>query len=304
MRLSVHVITNNRHNTLALLLESLRKQSFKEWDLVVLDNNREVKITQDYMISCLFNRLQYEGHRIHVIDNSKDEGSRDVGRYRNMVVDGDPFAAYPYKKDQNRTNEIGVRVDDDSVLEANFLEILAHGFTNNYLGVGDIVGIVGGICPYFFQPVTHAPLPAKFNQVNSKFDWTDHCVYFFRMLDEKGNDRHWTTTFYESGHIRSNYAYRIDLAKNIKWPEYTGHTGFTEETTFCVKAWMLGYKVLINPNAIAWHLAYPSGGGRELFDPAKAQEQMEEIKVRNLAALKEDLTKFRSDLKLEERSYP
>ena len=154
--------------------------------------------------------------------------------------------------------------------------------------------------------MTHAPIPAKFNEVNKNFDWTDNCVYFYRMLDDKGNDRHWSSTFYESGHIRSNYAYRIDLARKIKWPEYTGPTGFTEETVFCVKAWMLGYKVLINPNAIAWHLAAPHGGGRDTLGQTQEEaiRNMEAIKTRNIIRLKTDLDVFREEVKTQKRNYP
>lgn len=296
MRASIHVVTNERNSSLALLLESLRQQTYKEWDLVILDNNKVFKVMTDHILRCLLNRIQYEGHRIFIIDNSKDEGPRDVGRYRNMVVEGDSFAVFD-KKDQNRTNEIGVRIDDDSVIEKNYLEII----TNPFVGNTTDVGVVGGICPYFWAPTTHAPLPAKFNTIYSTWKWDDHCIYFFRMLDEKGNDKFWTDTFFESGHIRSNYAYRIDLARKIKFPEYTGPSGFTEETSFCAKVWMEGYKVLINPNAIAWHLAVPFGGGR---DKVTTQEQMEEIKKTNLERLEEELGEYRIAKGLEKRQYP
>jgi hypothetical protein len=154
----------------------------------------------------------------------------------------------------------------------------------------------------------HAPLPAAFNRIYPDFlTWDDHCVHFYRMLDEQGNDRHWPKTFYYSGHIRSNYAYRIDIAREIKFPEYSGQTGFSEETYFCAKAWIMGYSVLINPNAIAWHLNAPYGGGRDIFagkTPEQAQAVIDEIKKRNLAKLAADLTEFRTLRGEATRGYP
>ena len=108
-RMSIHICTKGRNDMLALLLESLRKQTFKEWDLVILDNNLgqdkgEQPVSQHFLCQCVFNRLQFEGHRVEIIDNSKDEGLRDIGRYRNMLIDKDSF-----------NNSIGVRVDDDGI---------------------------------------------------------------------------------------------------------------------------------------------------------------------------------------------
>lgn len=287
MRLSIHIVTKNRNDCLALLLESFRKQTYNQWDLIILDNNNgitEAKVNQHFLCQSIFNRLQYEGHRVHIIDNSQDTGERDIGRYRNMIIEKDAF-----------NNTIGVRIDDDSILELNYLEIIENGFKD------DNIGIVGGIVPYYWAITQHRLLPAKFNEVLPSWDWTDDCIFFYRMLDEKGYDKHWLYTYYESGHIRSSYAYRIDLAKKLRFPEWTGSSGFTEETIFCCKVWMSGYKILINPNAICWHLNTPYGGGR---DTIKSQEQMNEIKEGNQKRLKEELTEFRKALNLEERSYP
>lgn len=310
MRLSIHICTKGRNDALALLLESLRNQTHKEWDLVILDNNNgtnEQKVPQHYLCQCIFNRLQYEGHRIHVIDNSTDTGPRDIGRYRNILLDKDPF-----------NNPIGVRIDDDSICESNYLEILIFPFIRDsgnerkaYIVNGEVmtnensvwsnVGIVGGIVPYYYYPVQHNLMPAKFNEVTPNFDWTDNCIHFYRMLDDKGNDKHWSQTFFESGHVRSSYAYRMDLARELRFPEYSGPSGFTEETAFCCKVWMKGYTVLFNPNAVCWHLSTPYGGGR---DTIKSAEEMEKIKITNLETLKKELSEFRLKLGIEPRGYP
>ena len=280
MRASIHIITRDRGEALALLLSSLIQQTTKQFDLVILDNSRGVKVNQSYACRALLSRLQLEGVRINVVECPDEH--RDIGKYRNQCIEQDKFG-----------NKIGIRIDDDSILDPQYVEIVTSGFNSS-----EEVGIVGGICPYIFAPRTYILQPAKFNEVTPEFDWTDNCINFVRFINEDGTDKHWSQTFYPSGHIRSNYAYRMDLIKKIKFPEYSGFSGFSEETYTCILAWFDGYKVMINPNAVAWHMNYPAGGGR---DQIRSVEQKENIKKLNTARLKEGLDLYRKIKGIEPR---
>ena len=283
IRCSIHIVTRDRPESLALLLTSLIFQTYKNWDMVILDNSRNTKINNYYLIRTIINRLQLEGHRFHVIENNDEH--RDIGKYRNQVIEADPFK-----------NNIGIRIDDDSICEPNYIEILMNGFTDNK------IGIVGGIVPYLFYPKTYILQPEKFNEIPSFFvPWTDHCTNFVRFIDNDGKDLHYKKTYFESGHIRSSYAYRIDLAKKIRFHEWSGPTGYTEETVFCIKTWLNGYKVIINPNAVCWHTAYIVGGGR---DKISGQEQMNQIKKNNEERMQTELDIYRKTLGIKERGYP
>lgn len=281
-RISVHCITRDRTPALALLLASMAQQTTKKFDLVILDNGRSAKVNQDYMCRALLSRLQLEGVRVNVVETPEEH--RDIGKYRNQCIEQDKFG-----------NKIGIRIDDDSILDPRYIEIVSSGFHT------PDIGIVGGICPYIFAEKQYVMQPAKFNEVTPEFDWVDNCINFVRFIDDDGKDKHWSETYFPSGHIRSNYAYRMDLVKKIRFPEWSGPSGFTEESVFCIKAWMHGYKILINPNAIAWHLAYPAGGGR---DKVINQQQMDEIKKTNMARLKTELELYRKTLGVEIRGYP
>lgn len=282
MRASIHIITRDRVNSLAVLLGSLCTQTTKDFDIVILDNGRNVKVGQDHMCGAALRRLQLEGVRVHLVESKAEH--RDIGAYRNECVNSDPF-----------NNQIGIRIDDDSLLEPNYIEILVNGFTE------PDIGVVGGIVPYIFVPKTYILQPAKFNEITSDYDWVDNCVTFVRFINDDGKDLHYQATYFPSGHIRSSYAYRMDLAKKIRFPEWSGFTGFTEETVFCIKVWMNGYKVLINPNAVAWHYSIPGGGGR---DKVVSQAQIDKIKTDNLARLKVELDLYRASVKAERRGYP
>lgn len=284
MRSSIHIVTRDRHEALASLLTSLMMQTNKEWDLVILDNSRQILVQNHYLCKTILTRLQLEGHRIHIVQNNDEH--RDIGRYRNQCIEADPFK-----------NEIGIRIDDDSICDSKYIEILIKGFEKN-----EKVAIVGGIVPYLFAPKMYLLQPEKFNEVPPFYvPWIDHCCNFFRFINDDGSDKHYRETYFPSGHVRSSYAYRIDVAKKIKFPEWAGPTGYTEETVFCLKVQMNGYKILFNPNAICWHYAYPAGGGR---DKVFSQEQMNQIKQNNEARLKEELDIYRTSLGAEDRGYP
>ena len=282
MRSSIHIITRDRTNNLSILLGSLVNQTTKEFDVVILDNGRQFKVAQDYNCRAILERLKLEGVRINVVETQEEH--RDIGKYRNQCIAEDKF-----------NNSIGIRIDDDSLLEPNFVEILSNGFTS------DDIGVVGCICPYLFYPRTYILQPARYNEITDNFEWVDNCVNFTRFINDDGTDRHYSKTYFPSGHIRSNYAYRMDLVREIKFPEWSGASGFTEETVFCIKAQISGYRVIINPNAVAWHFAVPSGGGR---DKVQSQQQMDTIKVYNLNRLKKELEEYRKEKGVDTRGYP
>src|SRR3990167_10040654 len=88
-RISIQIITRDRMDGLAVLLSSLLRQTYQNFDIVLGDNSKGQRIKQHQLCSFTLQRLQYEGHRVMIFDLPSEE--RDIGKLRNALVKNDPF---------------------------------------------------------------------------------------------------------------------------------------------------------------------------------------------------------------------
>lgn len=273
-RITVHLVIRDRHDSLAILLSSLLRQTYKWWDLIIIDNSEGQKAKDHQLCNFLLKRIEYEGHRVKYF--LADPSISDIGTYRNIALK---------KERETFNNKFGLRIDDDSWCEPNYIELLIKGFKD------DEVGIVGGIVPYIRMPKQYALKPKIFNEVTPHFDWIDNCTTFFRT---KPNE------YFEAGHIRSSFMYRMSMIDKIGgFPEWTSFSGYSEETFFSIKATLHGWKILFNPQAVCWHFAAAHGGGRP---KVRDQAHIEEIKWKNTKKLKLELEKLRRKLNEKKKS--
>lgn len=183
--------------------------------------------------------MEFEGHRVTIISTNET----GIGKLRNMTLEADDC-------------EFGLRIDDDSFCEPDYIEKLFEIIKND-----NLVGIVGGIVPFMFQPKNYQPLPQNPNTVDKDGNITDHCVFFYNRV---------TTEPIDVDHIRSSFMYRNEIAKKVKFPEvYDGLCGFREETDFCLRVKAAGLKILFVPEAVCWHLLANYGGLRPGWDKIK-----------------------------------
>ena len=147
-------------------------------------------------------------------------------------------------------NPIGIRVDDDSMCEPDYLEILWETLAQKDLD--GKVGVVGGIVPEMNQAKIYQP--PWFMETNVKvtkhFDVPYMTSYFYNTDD-----------VIEADHITSSYMYLNKVMRRVMFPtEFDGLSGFREETYPLLQLKKLGYKHWFNPKAVCWHLRAPSGG--------------------------------------------
>ena len=128
------------------------------------------------------------------------------------------------------------RIDDDAIPEPNVLENLLR-FVN------PSVGAVGG-------SVFTMPQSTKPNQATGRIDLIDH-----------EPSKQWGDIEYAKPveHLHCTFLYRAGV--------YDYNTGLSrvahrEETLFTYGLHQLGYKVMVVPQAITWHLKNPQGGIR------------------------------------------
>jgi len=252
-RISWHIITRDRPEYLAVLLTSILRQTYKEWDLILVDNS--VKPIQEHpLIQVIVNRMLNEGHRVKY--HRVDPNIRDIGQLRNICIDEDNW------------NKLGLRCDDDSFCEPDYLELLykfiqLKDLQGSYIEQpdgkaipreGHRVGAVGGLVPFMWMEKTFMPPREKCNIINEFYDLegeSDQC-YFYNGVD-----------YMEADHLRSSFMYWNEVAKKIRHPECYGKTGYREETDLTYRMRLAGYKLFVVPDAVCWHLVSPYGGGRD-----------------------------------------
>lgn len=236
-RISIHIATKDRHSELALLLQSLRTQTFKNWDLVILDES-QTSIMHNSFIPLLLNMIKLEGHYVNIKQNDVHLG---VCNARNMLIDIDYF-----------NNDFVCRLDDDVIIEPDYLSLLLDVIKNGYDIASGITPIAGH--PLLLRDVKHVkPIINKkeFDQDNNLIKQFDDCGYGYLQPE-----------ILPTHEFRSNALMKKEVVDNVKYPKNLSPVGFREEGFFSTKALMKGYKIGVHTKAIAYHFRTPSGGCR------------------------------------------
>jgi glycosyltransferase involved in cell wall biosynthesis len=237
-RITVHVCTKDRHSEIALLLQSLRTQTYKEWDLILLDDASGIPLINCHFVMSILTRITIEGHRLKLL---REDISNGVCYARNECIKHDTFK-----------NPLTCRLDDDVIIEPDYFEKLVKGIEAGY-------DLVTGVIPLANSP--------EF-QRETKFIGPIICEH---KLDNTGNlisnKDELAFTYNEEKIIpchqfRTNALYKSEMHTKFKYPLNLTPVGFREEGFFSFNAILYGYKLATNTNAIAYHLQTPSGGCR------------------------------------------
>jgi len=238
-RVTVHICTKDRHSELGLLLQSLRTQTYKNWDIVLLDDASGGHVLQCQFLGALFARIKLEGHKIKFVRNEISQGCCAA---RNKCIDEDDF-----------DNAYTFRCDDDVILEPDYIERLL-----NVIAKGGY-DLASGVVPLLAQPVIKRKLEFIKPIINEhKLDDTgalvmnkDDCGFCY--LEEVVIPTH---------QFRTNCLYKSEINKKVRYPDILTTVAFREEGFFSFKAIIEGYKIGVDTGAVAWHLQTPSGGNR------------------------------------------
>ena len=266
-RLSVHVCTYNRVGEFGMLLSSLRFQTFKDWDLVIIDQS-ETPSKNYKQISDILTRLKLDGHGVkYVIDQLR----KGISATRNKAVMEDPWK-----------NEYIVRLDDDSFCEIDYLERLMKIVTkgcDDYVETGECeherkegeckfsmmgfvekIGAVGGIVPLLGSP--NIIRDTRF--LKNNFDEIIYNDGRITVTDNGGYS--WLPNkVLLSHHLRSCFLFRRSAWEKVNgFSEDMGGSisGFREETDFSIKLAQAGYFLLLDTGAKAYHMPAMTGGAR------------------------------------------
>ena len=247
-RISIHICTKDRHSELGLLFQSLRSQTIQDWDLILLDES-QTPITMCYFLSYLINRLKLENHKIKLIRNDTSQG---VCYARNQLIENDTFK-----------NKYTLRLDDDVVLEPNYIFKLRQVITEKFYDMAS--GVVPPISNpnlereiRFVKPIINKH---EFDKKGKLVKQNDDCGYCYIEKE-----------ILPSHQFRTNCLYKSEINNKVKYPQNLTFTGFREEGFFSIKAILEGYKIGINTGAVCYHFSCPSGGVR--FTPEQYKQNV------------------------------
>ncbi len=157
---------------------------------------------------------------------------------------------------QSKATDLVWRLDDDVIPEANCLKILYNNFTNDRYKK---IGAVGGLVLTHPAPSLPDNLEVKnYNRIDSVFSSMN--IQMYKWPEHKRK-------LAVVDHLHCTFLHRPNIARYNKELSRIAHT---EETQFTYEIKRAGYKVLVDPNAVNWHLKFNSGGirsgSKELFE--------------------------------------
>lgn len=222
---TVEISTKDRyHTTLPLTLLSIAQQTYKPKMVFIYDDGEQKDLRQDSVYSHLFALLLSHGIQYEVIFGPR---KGQIFNHQDAI--------------QKAQTPWIWRVDDDDTPEPDALE---HLVSNIEDGVGAISGLV--LTPGDLKPLSKWA-SGKIEHVTTRPN-----VQWF-VSDNKIEVDHFNNTFlYRKEAAQKSGGYCLELSP----------VGHREETLFTYGIKRAGYRLVMDPKAVIWHLRSPSGGIR------------------------------------------
>ncbi len=237
---AVLINVRDRPTEIALLMQSLRTQTYQDFDIYILDDCSGTPLTNYHFFNCILTRLQLENHKVFI---KRTEFTHGVSRARQVVVDWAMEGDYKYF----------LRVDDDVILETDYIDKLLQVLSKGYdIASGVTVAMQ---VPAFKREVKY--LKGIINRIILDKDGN----YIFNG-DDCGME-YTESVILPAHHFRSCALIKREIHEKVKYyPTCLSTHGFREEQIFSYKAQMAGYTIGVDTGAINYHQMTPSGGER------------------------------------------
>lgn len=236
---AILINVKDRPTELALLLQSLRTQTYQDFDIFILDDCSGTPLTNYHFFNCMNTRIKLENHQVYI---KRTEFPHGVSRARQRIVDWAMEKDYKYF----------LRVDDDVILEADYIEKLAKVILKYDIASGVTVPM---------QVPTFKREPHFLKGIINRV-----------ILDENGNHifngddcgmEYTESIILPAHHFRSCALIKREVHEKVKYyPTCLSVHGFREEQIFSYKAQIEGFKIGVDTGAINYHQITPSGGER------------------------------------------
>lgn len=239
METAILINVRDRPTELALLLQSLRTQTYQRFDIFILDDMSGTPLGTYHFFNCILTRLKSEGHKVII---KRTEFIHGVSRARQTIADYAMQGDYKYF----------VRVDDDVVLEQDYLERLKNLMKDYDIASGITTPMIQPNLkrdPKFVGPIINRVILDK--EGNYIFNGDDCGMEYSKSV------------VLPAHHFRSCAMMKREVHEKIKYyPTKLSTHGFREEQIFSFKALMQGFKIGVDTGAVNYHQLTPSGGER------------------------------------------
>lgn len=245
--------SHDRSSEVMILMQSLRTQTFQNWNLYILDNGYGTPLQSFHFIQTMINRLQLEGHKVKIIRNDLDFGVCYARNLLNKI------------QIEEGTGDYCLRLDDDVIPQTDYIEKLIQVIEAGY-------DIASGIIPLLATPELKREIrflngeinKVRLNEKGEISEFGDDCG--FSYIEEE---------IIPAGHFRSAALYPSKINSEIKYEDNLSNYGFREESFFSLRCRMAGYTIGVHTGAKILHIATPSGGGRQSVTQESIQQDDE-----------------------------
>ena len=237
--LAILINVKDRPTEVALLLQSLRTQTYQNFDIFILDDQSGSMLTNYHFFNCILNRLKQEDHKVFMKRTDFCEG---VSRARQKIVDWVDGYEYEYL----------LRVDDDVVLESDYIERLFKVLDAGY-------DMASGVTVPMASPSPKRD-PKFLNGIANRVILDSEGNYIMNG-DDCGSE-FTESVIIPAHHFRSCALYKSKIHETVDYSNTLSHHGFREEQIFSYKLLLAGYTIGVDTRAINYHQLTPSGGER------------------------------------------
>lgn len=238
--IDIMISTKDRPTELFGLLQSLRTQTYQNFNIFIMDDRSGMQIHQHHFLLTIINQLKLDGHIVTIWRNDIPLG---VTRLRQNIVD---------KIMKVGKGDSILRLDDDNLLEPTYIEKLVETIDAGYDIASGVVPSCG--TPFIKRENKFVKPFISDVQMNDKGE----IIYF-------GDDcgmRYMEEEIIPSVNFRSMALIKKSVHKDVSYEDNLGFCSFREEQWFSFRAIIKGYKIGVHTGAVAYHLNTPSGGER------------------------------------------
>lgn len=245
MRVSITLPTRDRPGFVFLCLSSLLSQTFKYWDLVIVDAS-ETPLTEYMEFRLLFLVAQSLGHDVKVI-HSRETG---IGQAWQTGM-------------ESSSCEIGQRLEDDVWLAPTYLEKLYDVITTD----GKIAAVAGSNPNPFYPDATEIIEKIVRESLSQEKPFFPNILYWQdgMVIPTDGQGMEFDLgQSYKVCHLHGLFMYRKSAVAEVGGFNADGSRfSHREETDLTLRLFFAGWDLLVCPDARLWHAEAPYGGARD-----------------------------------------
>ena len=238
--IDIHIGYRDRPTELALLLQSLWHQTYKNFRIFISDDCSGSPIENYHFLMCMINKMNDSGH---FVTYSRNDFNLGVSKNRQKMID---------MSMKEGKAEYVARLDDDVMVAPDYLEELLAVIDQGF-------DLASGVTPFIGQPSFKRQ--SKFIQpIGNKVILNNKGEFLFNG-DDFGME-YIDEAIIPIHHFRSCALMKKEIFDKVSYESRLTKHGFREEQIFSFKCMIHGFKMGVNTKAVAWHLLTPSGGER------------------------------------------